>query len=106
MQLAATRSSFVGGIGDLRDLRSLAAWSRAIGAGFVAVGPLNAPNPGPRPEPSPYYPSTRRFGSPLHVADRGASGPGTLEDLQAAGRALADTTLIDRPRILALKLAP
>ena len=37
------------------------------GAGFLAVGPLGAPNPGPKPEPSPYYPSTRRFGNPLHL---------------------------------------
>ena len=67
IQLATTRSRRSWGIGDLGDLGTLSRWSADAGAGFVAVSPLGAPNPGPRPEPSPYYPSTRRFGSPLHL---------------------------------------
>ena len=43
----------------------MAVVSAAAGAGFVAASPLGAPNPGPTPDPSPYYPSTRRFGNPL-----------------------------------------
>ena len=108
IQLAATRSRASWGIGDLGDLRDLATWSAGAGAGFLAVGPLGAPNPGPRPEPSPYYPSTRRFGNPLYLrleevlrAERVGSD---LTDLAAAGQALNDERLIDRSRVAALKL--
>ena len=54
IQLATTRSRESWGIGDLADLRRLGEWSAASGAGFLAVGPLGAPNPGPVPEPSPF----------------------------------------------------
>ncbi|MDQ3688825.1 MAG: 4-alpha-glucanotransferase, partial [Chloroflexota bacterium] len=108
IQLAATRSKSSWGIGDLADLRRLGEWSAKSGAGFLAVGPLGAPNPGPRPEPSPYYPSTRRFGNPLHIrieevpgAER--AGP-ALAALSSAGRVLNDERLIDRTRVAALKL--
>ena len=109
VQLPATRSRDSWGIGDLADLRTLGEWSASAGAGFMAVGPLGAPNPGPVPEPSPYYPSTRRFGSPLHVrieevpgADRLGAG---LAALAAEGRALNEERRIDRARVAALKLA-
>jgi len=108
IQLAATRSTASWGIGDLADLRQLGDWSSASGAGFLAVGPLGAPNPGPRPEPSPYYPSTRRFGNPMHIrieevegAER--AGP-ELEELSRAGRVLNGQRLTDRSRVAALKL--
>ena len=102
VQLATTRSRSSWGIGDLEDLRSIASWSEELGAGFIAVSPLGAPNPGPEPEPSPYYPSTRRWGNPLHIA-LGAV-PGVPSGLEAAGRALNEVPLVDRPRIWALKL--
>jgi 4-alpha-glucanotransferase len=108
IQLAATRSRSSWGIGDLADLRELGAWSAGAGAGFLAVGPLGAPNPGPEPEPSPYYPSTRRFGSPLHLRIeevRGAERVGDeLAELAEAGRALNDERRIDRARVAALKM--
>ncbi len=109
IQLAATRSSASWGIGDLTDLRELGEWSSASGAGFLAVGPLGAANPGPRPEPSPYYPSTRRFGNPLHIRVEeveGAERVGSeLAELSNAGRALNGQRLIDRSRVAALKLS-
>ena len=109
IQLAATRSRSSWGIGDLADLRDLGVWSAAAGAGFMAVGPLGAPNPGPEPEPSPDYPSTRRFGSPLHLRIEEIPGAdrvgGELAGLATAGRALNAERRIDRARVAALKLA-
>lgn len=108
IQLAATRSRDSWGIGDLADLRELGGWSASVGAGFMAVGPLGAPNPGPEPEPSPYYPSTRRFGSPLHLRIEEVPGAELLGDelveLAAAGRALNAERRIDRARVAALKM--
>jgi 4-alpha-glucanotransferase len=105
VQLAAVRSTRSWGIGDLADLRALAEWSAGRGAGFVAVSPLGAPNPGPHPEPSPYYPSTRRFGSPLHLRVEevpGAAGV-DLADLVLRARQLDADPRIDRTLALAVK---
>jgi len=107
IQLAATRSRRSWGIGDLEDLRRLAAWSADAGAGFLGVSPLGAPNPGPSPEPSPYYPSTRRFGSPLHLAVEpiAAERPAAdVADLAEAGRAMNAERRIDRAAAAALKI--
>lgn len=105
VQLAAVRSAESWGIGDLADLRTLAAWSADRGAGFVAVSPLGAPNPGPHPEPSPYYPSTRRFGNPLHLRVEDVPGVGEVDlgDLVARGRQLDAERRIDRTLALAVK---
>ena len=103
IQLAATRSSRSWGIGDLGDLGELCRWSADVGAGFVAVGPLGAPNPGPVPEPSPYYPSTRRFGNPLHIRVEDVPGAGALgaelATLASEARRLNATRLIDREMV-------
>lgn len=102
IQLAATRSHASWGIGDLADLRDLSAWSAGAGGGFVAVGPMSAPNPGSDPEPSPYFPSTRRFGNPLYL--RPEEVPGFVDD--GAGeeaRGLNGSRHIDRARIQGLK---
>lgn len=105
VQLAATRSRRSWGIGDLHDLAELGRWSASVGAGFVAASPLSAPNPGPHPEASPYYPSTRRFGNALHIGIEALPGAGELSELVAHGRALNDARRVDRPRVIALKRA-
>ena len=108
VQLASVRSDRSWGIGDLGDLRRLSEWSAERGAGFVAVSPLGAANPGPHPEPSPYYPSTRRFGNPLHldVAVLAAEAPDTrLDDLTEQGERLNEQAIVDRSAVLAVKRA-
>ena len=67
VQLYALRSRASWGIGDLEDLRGLARASREHGAGMVLVSPLHAPRPVLPQQPSPYYPSSRRFRNPLHL---------------------------------------
>jgi 4-alpha-glucanotransferase len=67
-QLYSVRSSASWGVGDLTDLTDLAVWSAAEhGAGFVLVNPLHAAQPVAPLEPSPYLPTSRRFGNPLYL---------------------------------------
>ncbi|MGO3210047.1 MAG: 4-alpha-glucanotransferase, partial [Brachybacterium sp.] len=67
-QLYSVRSERSWGIGDLADMRDLAAISGARhGADFLLVNPLHASYPTPPVEPSPYLPVTRRFTSALYL---------------------------------------
>jgi 4-alpha-glucanotransferase len=109
VQLSTTRSASSWGIGDLADLRRLAGWAAARGAGFVLLSPLSAIVPVPPIEPSPYLPSSRRWRNPLFLrveevpgaaAVRGAD----LERAAAAGRALNADPRIDREAVAAIKL--
>jgi 4-alpha-glucanotransferase len=109
VQLYATRSTASWGIGDLADLRAVGGWAAADGAGLLVVNPLNAPTPVPPIQPSPYFPSTRRFRDPLALRVEEVPGADAvaadLAPLAAAGRALNDGARIDRDRIFALKMA-
>ncbi|HEX2657686.1 MAG TPA: 4-alpha-glucanotransferase, partial [Polyangia bacterium] len=108
IQLYAARSRDSWGIGDLADLRTLCAWARGQGAGAVMVNPLCAAAPTHPIEPSPYYPSTRRFRNPLFLRIEDVPGAteaaAELANLQAAGRGLNSQRRIDRDRIFDLKL--
>ena len=66
-QLYAARSRASWGIGDLADLARLGRWTRSLGGGVLMVNPLTAPTPVPPIEPSPYYPSSRRYRNPLFL---------------------------------------
>ena len=67
-QLYSVRSERSWGIGDLADMRDLAAITGARhGADFLLVNPLHASYPTPPVEPSPYLPVTRRFTAPLYL---------------------------------------
>jgi 4-alpha-glucanotransferase len=67
-QLYSVRSRRSWGVGDLTDLGELAAWAAGEhGAGFMLVNPLHAAEPVPPINPSPYLPTTRRFGNPLYL---------------------------------------
>ncbi|HVR64198.1 MAG TPA: 4-alpha-glucanotransferase [Polyangia bacterium] len=107
-QLYAARSQGSWGIGDLADLRDLGRWSRqALGAGVVMVNPLCAPVPLTPIEPSPYYPSSRRYRNPLYLRIEEIPGAGDLGPALAAaasaGRALNARRRIDRDAVFALK---
>src|SRR5205085_7908624 len=67
VQVYATRSTRSWGIGDLGDLSTVARWAAAQGAGVVGINPLHAATPGASQEPSPYFPSSRRFRNPLYL---------------------------------------
>jgi 4-alpha-glucanotransferase len=101
-QLYATRSRDSWGIGDFADLRSLVEWAGSNGAGFVLLNPLNAPAPGPVPEPSPYFPSSRCFLNPLYLRVEevpGAADLASVGDLAHKAQALNVERLIDRTRL-------
>jgi 4-alpha-glucanotransferase len=67
-QVYAMRSGGSWGLGDLHDLRTLAAWSgQELRAGFVLINPLHAASPVPPMSPSPYLPVTRRFANPMYL---------------------------------------
>ncbi len=110
VQLYALRSRGSWGIGDLADLRQLAEWSAgALGAGAVLLNPLHAPLPLVPQEPSPYFPSSRRYRNPLYLRVEevpGAAEAGLdLPRLAAEGRALTADRRIDRDAVFRLKMA-
>ncbi|GAC1339646.1 MAG: 4-alpha-glucanotransferase [Candidatus Dormibacteria bacterium] len=106
-QLYAVRSSASWGVGDLADLRELSRWSAELGAGLLLVNPLHAPAPTLPQEASPYYPSSRRYRSPLYLRVEEVPGAGEVAgvaELATAGRALNANRLIDRDAVWRLKL--
>jgi 4-alpha-glucanotransferase len=110
VQLYAARSLRSWGIGDFADLRELARWSRqTLHADFLLLNPVGAPLPLCPQEPSPYFPSSRRFRNPLYLRVEEVPGaePGgrELAALAAAGRALNEGRLIDRDAVFRLKMA-
>ncbi|MGH2807596.1 MAG: 4-alpha-glucanotransferase [Actinomycetota bacterium] len=107
VQLYAARSSRSWGIGDLADLRTIATWSRDVGADVLLLNPLHAATPGTG-EPSPYYPTSRRVRDPLYIAVEEVPGAEELDDLEevvAAGRALNASDTIDRTAVYEVKMA-
>jgi 4-alpha-glucanotransferase len=105
-QLYAARSNASWGIGDLMDLDRLARWAGEKGAGFVLVNPLHAATPVLPQNPSPYYPSSRRFRNVLflRVEDVPGADEIDIDGVASVGRALNGRRLIDRDEVLRLKL--
>jgi 4-alpha-glucanotransferase len=104
-QLYATRSRASWGIGDLADLARLGALAREQGAGFLLVNPLHA---AAADQPSPYFPTSRRFFHPGYLAVAEVDGAGEmlgerLAAFAAAGRALNDDPRIDRAAVWRVK---
>jgi 4-alpha-glucanotransferase len=108
VQLAAMHSPTSWGVGDLADLRRLAQWTRRRGGVVVQMSPLHAPTPVVPVQPSPYYPSSRRWRNVLNIAVTEVPGATSVAAELAAsdrrGRALVERELIDRDAVLALKL--
>ncbi len=108
-QVYATRSRQSWGIGDLADLARLGRFAGGLGAGVVMINPLSAPTPVPPIEPSPYYPSSRRFANPLYLRVEDVPGwqdldGGFRERVGNAGRALNGSRRIERDAIFELKM--
>jgi 4-alpha-glucanotransferase len=107
VQLYGARSAASWGHGDLADLRTIAGWAAGQGAGTLALNPLHAPGPALPQQPSPYYPSSRQWRSPLYLRVEEVPGAATvgadLEALAAAGRALNAGARIDRDAVWDLK---
>jgi 4-alpha-glucanotransferase len=107
-QLYASRSRDSWGHGDLRDARHLVEWVRAGGpGGHVMINPLHAPAPGPDPQASPYFASSRVFRNPLYLAVEELPGADEVDlaGPQEAAHALNGERLLDRPRAWAAKRA-
>ena len=107
IQLYAARSKRSWGMGDLADLRRLGTWAARGGAGIALISPLAAASPLVPQQPSPYFPSSRRFRSPLYLRVEEVDGAATLGDLPsiaARARALNVDRRIDRDEVFRLKL--
>lgn len=99
MQVPTTRSRASWGIGDLADVRAVAAWVRDEGGGALGLSPLHAASPVTPIQPSPYYPSSRRWRSPLllRVDDvPGARQVPVVGELAEKARKLSAAPTIDR----------
>ena len=70
------------------------------------LNPLHAPIPGPHPQPSPYFSSSRIFRNPLYLCiDEvpGADGDDVVAAQRAAAVATDDRRLIDHTAVWAAK---
>ncbi|WP_242905452.1 4-alpha-glucanotransferase [Actinomadura terrae] len=110
-QLYSVRSRASWGMGDLRDLADLAAWSgHELGAGFTLINPLHAAEPVPPVGASPYSPMSRRFAAPIYLRvedlpEYGALPAADRERLAALAEPLrAPHDRIDRDRVWTAKL--
>lgn len=106
-QLYAVRSAW--GMGDYADLAELATWSAGQGAGLLLVNPLHAVAPVIPIQNSPYYPSSRRFSSPLYLRperlpEYASAPPQVRAAVDAAARSVPlDGEHIDRDGVWAAK---
>ena len=108
VQLYSVRSAGSWGMGDYGDLTELVRWSGEEGAGVLLCNPLHAPTPVHPVQPSPYYPSSRRFRSPLYLRLAGtpeyaAADARTRGIVDACAPKVGDR--IDRDDVWSAKLA-
>jgi 4-alpha-glucanotransferase len=110
VQLYAARSHRSWGIGDFGDLQRLAKWSAdELSAGMMLLNPLSAATPIKPQQPSPYYPTSRRFFNSLAIDVEWAArlagiNASVVSDLVPLGRELNAQRLIDRDKVFNLKM--
>jgi 4-alpha-glucanotransferase len=83
MQVPTTRSRDGWGIGDLADVRRVAAWLDGLGARALGLSPLHAATPVVPIQTSPYYPSSRRWKNPLLIRIDEVPGAASSPEVQA-----------------------
>ncbi|HST67695.1 MAG TPA: 4-alpha-glucanotransferase [Mycobacteriales bacterium] len=108
IQLYQLRSARSWGIGDYEDLRTIARATAARGAGVLLVNPMHAVTPVLPIQPSPYFPSSRRFADQVAVAvDALPEYRSAPESVRIAVDALrpVDGELIDRDAVWTAKRA-
>jgi 4-alpha-glucanotransferase len=108
VQLYQLRSGRSWGIGDYADLSTLVSAVAAQGADVLLVNPMHAMTPALPWQPSPYFPSSRRFADQLSVAiDRLPEYAAAPPDVRARVDALRppNTGLLDRDAVWRAKLA-
>jgi 4-alpha-glucanotransferase len=107
LQVYALRSKESWGIGDFADLRRFGRWARSTGASIALLNPLGAQLPTIPYEPSPYYPSTRRYRSPIYlrIEDIDGASQAGISELREQALALNADRLIDYDRVFELKSA-
>jgi 4-alpha-glucanotransferase len=106
-QLYSVRSASSWGTGDLADLATLATWSaRVHRADFVLVNPMHAAEVTAPVNPSPYLPTSRRFGNPGYLRIEDIPEATGVPLAEHAERTRAGTgELIDRDAVWAAQLA-
>lgn len=112
LPLYALRSRRDWGIGDFTDLRLATTWAGELGAAFVGINPLHAPQAGEKADPSPYSPTSRLFLNFLYVdleqvpemqEAPEANSLWANSDFQAALARLREAPLVAYPEIRRLK---
>ena len=110
IQLYALRSKVSWGMGDLGDLRDFARWaSKKLRCNFILSNPLGAATPLLPQQASPYCPGSRRFWNPLYLRIEDVPGARqahpSLARLAGLGHALNEQRLIERDKVLRLKMS-
>jgi len=92
------------GVGDFFDLEDLAVWAATKhNADFILINPTHAAQITGHMEPSPYFPSTRRFVNPIYIRPEGieeyATGSDEVRDAVQQWRRQARTVAKTSPEI-------
>jgi 4-alpha-glucanotransferase len=107
IQLYSLRSPSSCGQGDLSDLKRFSSWSASKGCGAILVNPIHAVAPVGPQQASPYFPSSRRFLSPLYLDVTRVPGfheiGDTARKYSSACQELNELPAIDRGRVWQVK---